>query len=123
MNTHWEKDHHEGSDNRGEYSVFAADEPFHQAAQAGVDHFNPSYCRDTPEQTVQQVDPPVKIKGNMAVIPEDDAEYLFSHPTAQIFVSAAQQSAGEKDIAVIFPCQPVEQHCHEHCAKAPHHAG
>lgn len=67
-----------------------------QARKKGIYFFEPYNCCDSPEKTIQKIDPSFKIKWQFTVIPEYFSEKDFCKYTAQIFISTAKKSTCQK---------------------------
>src|SRR5699024_6025819 len=71
-------------------------------------------------ETVQQIDPPAQVKGNLTVITKHCPKCNLRKYAANILVSAAQHSAEHKDKPVAPVPVPVQHPCQQSTGKPPH---
>ena len=93
-----------------------------QPRQPGIDGLQPDHGGNAPEEAIQQIDAPAQVECEPAVVPEYRTERQFCKHAADIFISAAQQSARQEDIPVALVAVAVQEQGQKRAAKPPHDA-
>lgn len=95
-------DNHKNDGSPHKYFADLLWDAFNPARKDRIKHFQPDNGGDPPEKAEQQVDASAQVKRDLAVIPEDSAEYEFCKNAANIFVCSAKKRPIDENISVIF---------------------
>ena len=70
--------------------------PFDHPAHAGVQLFSPEHSKNSPEKTINQIDPSMQIQRIIPIIPGNRTDNFFLNHGTDIFVYAAKNGANQK---------------------------
>ena len=88
--------------------------------QERIDPLDPHHRDDAPEETVEQVDPPTQVEGDVAVVPKDGSEHELGEHGAGVLIRAAQDRAESEEETVPPVPIGVEQHSEDHGSASPY---
>ena len=91
---------HEHSQNPGQYISPQYWDFFNPSRKQGIQIFNPDHSCNSPEKTVEKINPSSQVKWNFAVIPEHLSEYQLRKYAADVFVGSSQHSSNDEQMAI-----------------------